>query len=152
MMDRIRAVKIVHDIIHRADYVFVSEFFRLMGVFVCEGILDILTERTEKTRAEEMTEFDFCIYVGKKVPDEEEYALLDTGEEAYEQALQRLPADTVYFYDMVSMAVEAVPQADTRREPAFRTFSAAEQKKILFQLLKLLIIKDTSALSDKNYF
>ena len=104
MMDRIRAVKIVHDIIHRADYVFVSEFFRLMGVFVCEGILDILTERTEKTRAEEMTEFDFCIYVGKKVPDEEEYALLDTGEEAYEQALQRLPADTVYFYDMVSMA------------------------------------------------
>lgn len=152
MMNRIRAVKIVHDIIHRADYVFVSEFFRLMGVFVCEGILDILTKGTEKTRAEEMTEVDFCIYVGKKAPDEEEYALLDTGEEAYEQALQRLPADTVYFYDIVSMAVEDVPQADTRQEPAFRAFSVADQKKILFQLLKSLIIKDTSVLSDKNLF
>ena len=151
MMNRIRAVKIVHDIIHRADYVFVSEFFRLMGIFVCENILDILTEETEKTRAEEMTKFDFCIYVGKKAPGEEEYVLLDTGEEAYVQALQRLPADTVYFYDMVSMAEEDdVPQTDTRQEPAFRAFSVADQKKILLQLLKSLIIRDTSALSDEN--
>lgn len=153
MMDRIRAVKIVHDIIHRADYVFVSEFFRLMGVFVCEGILDILTERTEKTRAEEMTEFDFCIYVGKKVPDEEEYALLDTGEEAYEQALQRLPADTVYFYDdIVSKAngVGAMPQADAGQESVFRGFSATDQEKILAQLLKTLIGGDISAIVNST--
>ena len=151
MMNRIRAVKIVHDIIHRADYVFVSEFFRLMGIFVCENILDILTEEMEKTRAEEMTKFDFCIYVGKKTPNEEEYALLDTGEEAYEQALQRFQAGTVYFYDdIVSKAVGVIPQAIAWQEPVFRGFSATDQKKILFQLLKTLIIKDTSVLSDKN--
>lgn len=38
-INKFRSIKIIHDIIHRIDYSYIAEFFRFIGILVCEEIL-----------------------------------------------------------------------------------------------------------------
>ena len=98
VMCAIRSVKIIHDIIHRADYIFLSEFLRFIGVLVYE---DILFEREiDKTSYEKKTQCSACVFIGERSLSPENSDLLApiVDEKEYGDLIGRLPEDTLFLY------------------------------------------------------
>lgn len=95
----LRSAKIIHDIIHRADYIFLSEFLRCIGVFIHEEIL--LEPGNDKTQIEQNTHYSICIYIGEKKLSEENECILEpiVSKEEYERLTDNLSDDTVMFYE-----------------------------------------------------
>lgn len=96
-----RSVKIIHDIVHRADYIFLSEFLRFIGVLVQEDIL--FDREIDKTVYEKDTKFSACVFIGEKSPGENNQNLLNpiVDKEEYTDLVERLPGDTLFFYDEI---------------------------------------------------
>lgn len=98
-----RSVKIAHDIIHRIDYAYLAEFFRFMGILVCEDILvEASDDDAERTEAELNTKYNAYIYIGERTLAEDEINALGTSEDKYKEQVQMLPAGTIFLYDDLS--------------------------------------------------
>ncbi len=105
-MRKFKSIKIIHNIVRRADYVFLSEFFRFIGIFVCEGIL--IEKPNDRTRAEKNTRYDACIYVGQMEVPENDDSLLSkiVDREEYKELIKNLPPDTIYFSSYYDKATD----------------------------------------------
>ena len=92
-----KSVKISHDIIHRIDYCYLAEFFRFMGILVCE---DILVERIqngdERTNIERGTDYSANIYVGEKQLGTEDEQALGISADEYRKWIGTFPEQTIY--------------------------------------------------------
>ena len=99
IMCAIRSVKIIHDIIHRADYIFLSEFLRYIGVLVYEDIL--FDREIDKTSYEKKTQCSACVFIGERSLSEENRDLLApiVDETEYADLISRLPEDTLFLYE-----------------------------------------------------
>lgn len=87
-MNKFKSVKITHNIWQRIDFSYLAEFFRFIGIFVCE---EILTDPgTEKTKAEENTVYSAQVYVGKQKLQAEEAEKLDISMNEYENRVEEL--------------------------------------------------------------
>lgn len=96
-MRKFNSIKIIHDIVHRADYVFLSEFFRFIGIFVCEGIL---FEKNDRTEAEKNAKYDIWVFVGEKeLSSSGAGELLNqiTDNTEYSKLIGSLPSQTIFF-------------------------------------------------------
>ena len=98
IMCTIRAVKIIHDIIHRTDYIFLSEFLRFIGVLVYEDIL--FDREADKTSYEKKTQCSACVFIGEKSPQEKNKELLTkiVDEKEYADLISHLPENALYLY------------------------------------------------------
>lgn len=138
-MRKFKSVKIMHDNIHRADFTYLAEFFRLMGIFVCE---DILVEKNrEETTAEKNTVYDACIYVGNREVKEDELAMLSWERGDYETMLKQLPETTCFFYEEAERILSVLPQReeDVFLMPVYRFYSCEQQEQLLRNLLELFL-------------
>lgn len=145
-MKTFRSVKIIHDVIHRTDFTFLTELFHFMGIFVCE---DILVEKDRKeTPAEKNTEYDAFIYVGHRNPREDELSSFSLDLERYIELIGKLPDHTCFFYEE---AEEFLTSSDCEEEgfpkPVYRSCDAEKQKLLLSKLLKRLL-KDCDQRDD----
>lgn len=140
--DILKSVKIVHDDIHRIDFSYLAEFFRMMGIFVCESIL---VEQEKETDTQKNTKYSAYICVGKKWFSEQEEALFqDVCEKkewqciksAYEKRLSELPEEMIYLYnDVMNEFDEKSNKFPT--DMLFR-LEESEQKKILKDLMIII--------------
>lgn len=99
----LNAVRIIHNILNRTNYVFLAEFFRMLGVFVWEDILpgdgEETAEERKKTEAEKKTVCDVNIFVGAEHLSGQGAERMGCTGEAYEEMIGRLPEDVIFFYD-----------------------------------------------------
>lgn len=99
-MSRFRSVKIFHDVIHRIDFSYLAEFFRFMGILVCEEIL--VEESPQPTSAEENTVYNASIYVGNRYLSQMEEKMLGSACPAaeYTKRMDKLKDQTIiWFYE-----------------------------------------------------
>lgn len=121
---KFRSIKIIHDIKHRIDFSYLAEFFRFMGILVCENIL----QDTDESEAEKNTHYDAYIYVGK---------CENSGEEDYAQKLQSLPEKTIFLYKLyqTSEILGESLNEDNRRTCIKSLSDSGQQITILKELL-----------------
>lgn len=98
-MNKFKSVKIFHNILQRIDFSYLAEFFRFMGIFVCEEMLTDLPE--EKTEAEWNTRYSAYVYVGRRDLREQDTQKIRMSVERYQGMLAALPPKTVHLYDFL---------------------------------------------------
>lgn len=140
-MCAIRAVRIIHDIIHRADYIFLSEFFRFMGVLVYEDIL--FDREIDKTSYEKNTKCSACVFIGERTLGAENKALLApiVDEAEYEDLIKRLPEETLFFYDENAGAVSDL----------IKTGDCALQKECLKRIIYKILYQISQKVERDQY-
>lgn len=94
MMLKFRSVKIIHDVFHRIDFSYLAEFFRFMGILVCEEILSDLEQDASKTG--QHNEYSASIYVGDRTIGADK---LMPSEEEYRHCVSLLPSETIFLYE-----------------------------------------------------
>lgn len=97
-MIQFKSVRITHNILQRIEFTCLAEFFRFIGVFMCEEILTDPPE--ERTEAERNTKYSAQIYVGKRKLSEEEAGKLNLTAEQYEKKVASLPEKTIFLCDI----------------------------------------------------
>lgn len=128
-MNKFKSVKITHNVKQRIDFSYLAEFFRFIGIFVCE---EIMTEPDEKTKAETHTVYSACVFVGKRELQEEDADILNISVEDYGDMIAGLPVGTVYLNDFVPDSEEGLNCTIINLEPE-------EQKSILHDFLDGLL-------------
>ena len=101
-METCKSVRVIHDILHRLDFIYLVELFRFFGILVCE---DILTEEEKGKKAAD-TDYDAVIYVGRKEITEKQADLLHIAKEKYQNLVNEICSDAVWFYDCVAEVIE----------------------------------------------
>ena len=117
IMCTIRAVKIIHDIIHRTDYIFLAEFLRFIGVLVYEDIL--FDREADKTSYEKKTQCSACVFIGEKSPQEKNKELLTkiVDEKEYADLISHLPENALYLYqEGTEPNYELITKAEKREQ------------------------------------
>lgn len=129
-LNKFRSVKIYHDIIHRINFTYLAEFFRFMGVLVCEEIIVEAQDNQEKTEIEKNTLYDIHIYVGNKKINKEEEKELGISAKNYEVLIAKLPEQTIYFCDL--FATQTIQEkADVFSEKVISNCTEKDQKNIM---------------------
>lgn len=132
-LKKFRSVKIYHEIINRINFFYLAEFFRFMGILVCEEIIVEPQGIQEKTEIEKNTKYDAYIYVGKRKIDKEAEKKLGISAEDYEKLCAALPEQTIYLCDCF---FEPVRQADDIfAEKVISNYPERDQKVIMFRFL-----------------
>lgn len=140
--DKFRSVEIVHNDLNRIDFSYLAEFFRLMGVFVCENIL---VEPQEKTEAEKSTKYSAHIYVGKKTLGDNEKGIYakaivwEDVEAEYEKRIKSLPAETIFLYDDATENLSLLKKQDISFADMLFRLKQDYQKSILKSLMKRVL-------------
>lgn len=145
-MRRFKSVKIMHDNIHRADFNYLTELFRFMGIFVCE---DILVEKNRvETAAEKSTVYDACIYVGNRNPNDKELVAFSQDRVSYANVMKWLPENTLFFYEEVAQFLRSsVCEEEVFLVPVYRFYNCEEQELLLSNLFRKLL-KDFDERND----
>lgn len=91
------SVEISHDIVHRIDFCYLAEFFRFIGIFVCE---DIFIERREKTEIERKTNYSAQICVGHKEVSAEQAQTWHMSADEYGKIVENMPNRTIFLYNL----------------------------------------------------
>ena len=100
-MNKFKSIKLVHNILQRIDFSYLAEFFRFMGILVCEEILTEQTAGAVETGAESInrTVYSAEAFVGKRRLQKSEAQKLNVSVEGYADMVAGLPEKTIYFYD-----------------------------------------------------
>lgn len=134
-LNKFRSVKIYHDIIHRINFAYLAEFFRFIGILVCEEIIVEPPDSQEKTEIERNTQYNAHIYVGNKEISEEAERELGISAEAYKVLTAKLPKQTVYLCDFFPGQEKSV-ENDVYSEKVISNCSEKDQRDIMGHFLK----------------
>lgn len=116
-MEKFRAIKIVHNIYNRIDYLFLAEFFRLCGLYVGEE--DNLEQFDPMKELEDKC-FDFFIFVSKEEQLEEK------------QGWEQFEKETgLIFFDSIRSAV-----LGSSRDQKIREVENKDKKSLLIKCLE----------------
>jgi len=103
-MGTLKTVRIIHEIFHRMDYIYLAEAFRFLGIFVCE---EILMEGLGKSQADSDTECDAVIFVGSTELSEKEAGKLGVAAKEYESCVQQMTEGSeVIFFESCLKSVQ----------------------------------------------
>lgn len=144
---KFRSIKIIHDTLHRIDFCYLTEFFRFIGLLVCEENIWALLEYEDTTDIERNTAYSVNLYVGNRKPDL--MCLEKTGitKEEYENYIRKLPGKTVYLYDIIQ---NAVSEDEERHMECICHYNQEKQiillNDILSQLLDIVFEGEQNAL------
>lgn len=143
MAYKFRSVKITHDILHRIDFSYIAEFFRFMGILVCEDILiEYGKNKTpEEKEAEKNTVYSAEIYIGKREINCNEAIELGSTEMEYQNKLKGLSGKTIFLYDDPQIESRIKERCPEEVLPSF-SISCEEngvQKQILARLLNNIL-------------
>lgn len=143
-MNRFKSVKIIHSFLQRINFSYLAEFFRFIGIFVCEEILNMPLE--EKTEAEWNTPYNACVYVGKRDILAEDAQNINMSVEKYQSLLKDLPPKTIFLQDVLDAVLkgsngeDGVSQEGTKAgEKPILNMGKTQQKKILSLFLQSLL-------------
>lgn len=136
-INKFRSVKIIHDIIHRIDYSYIAEFFRFIGILVCEEILiEPQGEKDKNTEIEKKTKYSAQIYVGEREIDQNVADKIGLGVEQYSKLISELPLETINLYDDWELSVgEECEQNDIFSRKVIGHLSNESQKNLLLRVL-----------------
>ncbi len=123
-----KAIKFIHDIVHRGDYIYVSEFFRFIGVFICEDIVE--KDENLISAMEQNTKYDVCIYVGKVEKDTSTI----WSKEEYQRFEAELPKDAIKLYDTMNH-IEELESMEEVQYPIISWKNKENQKKVLNHII-----------------
>ncbi len=113
IVNDLRSVKIFHAIIDRINYTYLAEFFRFMGVLVCEEILvEMKEDNSDQNEIGHNTKYNAYICVAKKTLDSDEMQALNVSAVIYDGIISRLPEETLYLCDGYIIS----PDSDTGEE------------------------------------
>lgn len=142
MKNRFQTVKIIHNILQRLDFSYLAEFFRFMGILVCE---EVLTEQNESnnqnTRIEQDTGCDAWIFVGKRTLGNEEAEALHISVEEYGQLVKNLSKGTIHVCEYLPRRApgRAVVQDGYPAEEALIYLTKRDQKSFMMKFLDGLL-------------
>lgn len=137
-MKAFRSAKISHDVIHRIDFAYLAEFFRFLGIFVCEDILvEAPGQKADRTEIERNTKFSAQIYVGEKEINPEEEKVLRIPADEYRKLVGELPENTIFLYEMGNVAEieDRNPSKDIFSRKIIAHLNPERQKTILSGLM-----------------
>lgn len=145
--DVFKSVKIVHDVMNRIDFAYLAEFFRFLGIFVCE---DILVEQAEdKTEIEENTVQSVCICAGTGEMGERKAAFLkekltdglyELIEPLYKERVAALPENTIFLYDdeKINILSHLKQDEESGRAGRLHCLDMESQKAVLGKLMECI--------------
>ncbi len=138
-LNKFRSVKIYHDIIHRINFAYLAEFFRFIGILVCEEIIVESSDSHEKTEIERNTQYDVHIYVGNREIGEEAERELGISAEAYRLLTAKLPDQTIFLCDFFSDQVVSADK-DIYSENVISNCSENDQQDIMGNFVKKVFL------------
>ncbi len=136
-INKFRSIKIIHDIIHRIDYSYIAEFFRFIGILVCEEILvEPGKEKSRNTDIEKKTKYSVQIYVGERRIERVTAGKIELSVEQYDKLIAGLAPETINLYDDLEWpAGETCKKNDIFSKRVISHLSNEAQKGVLLRTL-----------------
>lgn len=139
-MRKFTAIKIIHDTVHRLDFLFLAEFFRFMGIFVGEDtIYEFDPEESSNKKC-----FEIFIFAGRREKEQKVHpkvkALAGTVDKFIVQR-NLFPPNTIYLEDILRDAGIAEPEVEEEYPKPVYEINAEISQIILKKCMKQIFCK-----------
>lgn len=141
-ISELKSIQIRHDIIHRIDYNYLAEFFRFLGIFVCEESIAASEEKESKTQAECSTVYSVYLCIGKKDMDFSYLTTVGISAEEYRNFIWKQHGQTIYLYDIIKDSLSDEQGLERGKQIKWLCHCSEDmQKQSLYRVLSVVLEK-----------